>query len=182
MGASLYIPSLHEAYLRETEQQFVREIKALHDFEEVLDAHERWSSADPGHFRDAYNAMSILWFFGLSWWDVVPPNCDLDAAHLLSLIDRPITRGAVEAYCLANNLDIGQRVPITADRDLKGEQKAMKALRDPGQKAILIKTKWRGEVLDSTVKWVEFFQAKRDRLRTFLKRSIELREPVRASL
>jgi hypothetical protein len=108
---------------------------------EAIAAYEQLYGAD-GYFRDPYNDWSVLWKFGLSWWDDVIPLLDeggflspANAGRLLGMLE-----GRQAQFEQADNADVS---------DLEDAQD---------------------------------FRERSTALRQFLKRSVELKEPIECSL
>lgn len=85
MGADLYIESVFGRQEKEWKRPFDEAVLAReklrpgtteydHAHRRVRECYERMFAA--GYFRDSYNASSLLWQFGLSWWTDVTPLCD----------------------------------------------------------------------------------------------------------
>ena len=87
MGADLFIYTLYKPQRRKWERKFNQAVKRCESLTpeseerrraqaEVDQAYERMYEC--GYFRDWYNSYSLLWKFGLSWWDDVIPMLDSD--------------------------------------------------------------------------------------------------------
>ncbi len=101
MGADLYIGLIFKPNHRKWKGHF-DEAEAKRDaspqdtperklWEERADEYfDRMYSASAGYFRDPYNSSSVLWQFGLSWWeDVIPmldEECGLSVAKTETLL------------------------------------------------------------------------------------------------
>ena len=94
MGADLYLMSLHEPERRKWEPRFDAAVAKRNRHAEGTPEHKRWDKRvwkcygklfGKGYFRDPYNALDVLWQFGLSWWgDVIPM---LDSGGCLSVAE-----------------------------------------------------------------------------------------------
>jgi hypothetical protein len=85
MGADLYIEDIHIPLLKRYEPLFEAAVRRRDQCQpgsqeaaaaqaEVIKYYDLMFSA--GYFRDSYNATSVLWRLGLSWWTHVIPLCD----------------------------------------------------------------------------------------------------------
>ena len=99
MGADLYIAPLHQQQRQQWEPQFEEAVRQRNSFNPaskeyrqaqaaVDECYEKWH--EQGYFRDSYNPFSLLWKFGLSWWEDVIPMLDhhsrLSVAQAQSLL------------------------------------------------------------------------------------------------
>lgn len=90
MGADLYIENIHQPVYQKYKPLFLAAMRKRDQYAEGSKEAEA-AQADvekyvelmfsAGYFRDNYNASSVLWRLGLSWWEDVIPLCD--AAHNL---------------------------------------------------------------------------------------------------
>lgn len=85
MGAELYIERIQRPLLHRYQPLFLAALqkrnqapagsKAAATAQAELE-HYGALMQSKGYFRDNYNATSVLWRLGLSWWDDVMPLCD----------------------------------------------------------------------------------------------------------
>ena len=84
MGADLYIEKVHHPLMQQYEPLFEAAVRRrdslpLKSKEAQVAQREVTKYYDlmysEGYFRDSYNATSVLWRLGLSWWADVTPLC-----------------------------------------------------------------------------------------------------------
>lgn len=109
-----------------------------------------------GYFRDSYNATSVMWTLGLSWWEDVGKLTDPEgnlhpdnAKMLVEMIQR--------AQPLFEDL-------VALEAKLRKDQVTL----DNGK--------------NSVASWAKFFRQKRDRLVRFFQTAIKKNEPVYCSI
>lgn len=85
MGADLYIEKIYQPRVRRYQPLFLAALQAFNHAPAGSKAAaaaqtelQRYGALleSKGCFRDNYNATSVLWRLGLSWWDDVMPLCD----------------------------------------------------------------------------------------------------------
>lgn len=161
MGADLYIESLYEANRKKYEGLFEKWVKVRDGFdrgsEAAAEAQKEVSlyfdrMHAKGYFRDSYNDSSVLWLYGLSWWEDVSSK----------LVNKK-----------------GMLTPTACDRLLvllDGKQAAFEVTL----KAKLADKEWVGSEKPEEIE--KYMVEKAKRLRAFLKLAIKMKEGVRASL
>lgn len=107
---------------------------------------------DAGYFRDSYNASSVLWAIGLSWWG--------DVGSMLNTRGNLTPQKARELVVLIKSKKMK---PIT-----KKYLQKQHAQVDDGE--------------NSPVVWRKYYQEKRQKLIDFLNLAIRLRTPVHCSI
>lgn len=162
MGADLYIESITEPARKQAEPRFNAAVRRRENAtaEPVRKAAQAEVEAaydamypEGGYFRDSYNGTCVLARVGLSWWNDVVPMLDDD--RLLSVQ----AAGALAVRVEEAELDL-------PDAD---ELKAMHcAVSDEGE--------------NSPEAWAESYRSHRKELVTFLRRAVDMGEPVRCSL
>ena len=164
MGADLYIKSLSEACHKRYYPLFEEAVERRNALREQGKGEEadlaqrdviKFSNLvdSEGYFRDSYNATSLSQVLGFSWWrDVIPMLNKKD--HL------PPTR-------------VKKFLELVESRDLPFLNKAF-------LEAMGCQVDAKGD--DSVMGWNQYFLEKRTRLIAFLKKAIELKEPVECSL
>lgn len=85
MGADLFIEQIHTPLVNRYKPPFLAALqkrdqapqgsKAATDAQAELEKYAALMDSE-GYFRDNYNATSVLWRIGLSWWVDVLPLCD----------------------------------------------------------------------------------------------------------
>lgn len=128
---------------------------------EVMEAYEAMMSK--GYFRDSYNAGAFLWVIGLSWWK--------DVGDML-------TRKGKYAGCLSiprakKLLKMIEDAPLTLET-VKAHMEAQNA-KNPDTFTFT-------ETSGTPEQWLERWQQKKADLTALLRRSIELKEPLRCSI
>jgi hypothetical protein len=82
MGADLYISQLFDPQYKKWQKRFHKAVtyrdRLPENSPEWEEAHKRAELCfermyERGYFRDPYNDSALLWRFGLSWWEDVPP-------------------------------------------------------------------------------------------------------------
>lgn len=165
MGADLYINSLNDAHNKifspiidkaiKVREMFQRGSKESDAAQEVVKAIcDLDFDLNEGYFRDSYNATGLASRLNLSWWD---------KGSLGAFINK---KGVISGKNLSGMLallEASRLIPLT-----------LETLKKSGAKV--------DDKENSVEEWNKFFEEKRLRLIKFVKRAIELKEPIRASV
>ena|SRR5579859_2672101 len=162
MGADLYIEKIHQPLAAKYEPLFseaVRRRDSLPKNSKETEAAQREVTKyfdlmySAGYFRDSYNATSVLWRLGLSWWEDVIPLCT--QKHELKWDKLRKFRDMVA------NAEL--KLPTREEIEKHGG-----IVEDQGR--------------DSLAEWHSYFTEKRANLLAFLDQAIELNTAIRCSL
>ena len=162
MGADLYIEKIHRPLMQQYEPLFeaaVRRRDSLPRDSKDAQAAQRAVTKyydlmySEGYFRDSYNATSVLWRLGLSWWQDVTPLCT---------INRKLRQDRLRKFrdmVASAKLELPSKEEIEQHNGKVDEQ---------------------GE--NSLAEWHKYFVEQRAALLAFLDKAIELNSPVHCSL
>jgi hypothetical protein len=162
MGADLYIEKIHHPLMQKYEPLFEAAVRRRDSFpsqskeaeaaqREVTKYYDLMYSE--GYFRDSYNATSVLWRLGLSWWEDVTPLCTKK---------RKLRHDKLRKFrdMVANaNLELPSKEEIENHSGKVDEE---------------------GE--NSLAEWHKYFIEKQNELLAFLDKAIELKSPIHCSL
>jgi len=162
MGADLYIQTITNAAEEKYRLLFLAAVAKRDAFpgdsaeakqaQKEVDDYYKAMFPEDGYYRDSYNATSVLWRLGLSWWQDVGPLLDNDYLMQPSKI--------------RDFLGMIRDAPFTPAT--KEELLDQYAVVDDDE--------------NSVEGWNEFFQSERDRLIKFLEHAIELDESIYCSI
>jgi len=165
MGADLYIESVFNRKYEALRPELDRLSKAMSkargegDYERAEEIRKEYATLcdeiwteENGYFRDSYNVTSILWRLGLSWWTDIGPMLD-DEGYL-----HPKEIRELLAYVESTELNLPTREEL--------EENYAKVDNDE----------------NSVESWHQYYIEKKDRFVRFLKRALELNEPIRCSI
>jgi hypothetical protein len=173
MGADIYLMSAYEKCRDKWQPEFDAAVQSRNSYrgadekikaalqQRVSDAYEAMYAE--GYFRDSYNATSLFWLLGLSWWQDVP-----------MLKKRPGYLGVKAAKELLQKLENGLQVNderFAAWCDKHGPKAKHDWDRIDFSKPDNDKAGWR-----------KMFEEKHADLCKLLRKSIELKEPLRCSV
>lgn len=108
-----------------------------------------------GYYRDSYNASSVMWKLGLSWWNLADPD---EPRPFRAIVNGRIT--ARRALKLLNHI---RSLPPFTIEGLRAELKGV----------------WEQETDEEVLR---YFNAQRARLERFLMLAVESKEGIRASV
>jgi hypothetical protein len=177
MGADLYIRSISNKATEDYQSLFnkaVAQRNALPDgpqhekAQEVVEKYYNLMYDHDGYFRDSYNATSLAWALGFSWWaDVIPLLTDFESEDAHGNIADDDDTGNL---LFGENLQTFRRMVA---KEIKPDV-TIERLRDQG--ALVDDDEHSPEA------WLVYFEEKRMRLLRFIDTAIALDEPIYCSL
>ena len=162
MGADIYIKSIsdkqREKYEKLLDEAVMKRnaaigVMAKQKAQEEVDKYYDLMYAR-GYFRDSYNATSLFWILGLSWWQDVGESTDENA-------DLPIEK-------CQELLERIKAARIPSAKVLGEYMENHHACVDDGE--------------NSPASWRKYFVNKKKRLVRFIQKAIDLNEPLHCSV
>lgn len=170
MGADLYIRKVYEAnrakwepaflaaaHARDTAYPTIQRNNPEYDALQAKVSETYDNMMSEGYFRDSYNSSSVMWQMGLSWWNDVTPLCN--------------KKGELGMKAIKKLIAMIESRPITIQGIQESWDKANKEA---------IENKYK--LTESAQDWFEYFTKDRTDLLAFLRKALELKEPIDASL
>lgn len=162
MGADLYIEKIHHPLMQQYAPLFeaaVRRRDSLPSNSKAAHAAQREVTKyydlmySEGYFRDSYNATSVLWRLGLSWWQDVTPLCTRN---------RKLRH---DKLCQFRGMVASAKLELPSKEEI---EKHSGKVDEQGK--------------NSLAEWHQYYVEQRDALLAFLDKAIELNSPVHCSL
>lgn len=136
-------------------------------------AHKVWEE-NPYYFRDSYNATSIFWQIGLSWWQIIDQLLKEQNKGLPELDENATEKELIERYHILNVESCKKLLEIidSAADTWNMNSVTRKSLEDAHAEC---------KSDEDLIEWRRYFAKKLNLLRDFVRRAINLNASIYAS-